>query len=146
MQTLYTYSYNPSIAVGTRTTGTNWRMAYQQPIKLYKGAPNTIRLVVYNNAQKVVDLSNYDVQISIIDLETKERYVTINGQINEPTSGIVTFVFTNEDLSNLDNRFYHIVAKLTDPEDGSSIANSEILYIDDNYGAYTPLQIEDIYF
>ena len=71
MQTIYTYSYNPAIIVGTRTTGTNWRMAYQQPFKLYKGMPNVVRLVVYNNAQKVVDLTYYQVQLQLVDLESK---------------------------------------------------------------------------
>ena len=143
MQTIYTFSYNPVIATGTATTATNWRMAYQQPIMLYKGTGNIIRLVVYNNAQQVVDLTAYDVQVQIVDRETKEHFGNKTAVVTAPTSGVSTITFTSEDLSNLDNRFYHIIARLVDPDDGSSVLSSEILYLDDNYGAFTPVTVEN---
>ena len=143
MQTIYAYSYNPSIATGTNTTKTVWRMAYQQPILLYKGTANTIKLIVFNNAQKVVDLTNYDVQVQIVDKDTQEHYVTRTATISSPTTGIAQITFTEPDLRNLQHRFYHIIARLMPPNDGSTVINGEILYLDDNYGAFTPVTIED---
>ena len=143
MQTLYTFSYNPTIATGTASTATNWRMAYQQPLLFYKGTSNVLRLVVYNNAQQVVDLTNYDVQVQIVDKETRQHFVTKTATITTPTTGISTITFTSSDLENLNNRFYHLIARLVDPDDGSSIVDSEILYIDDNYGAFSPITLED---
>ena len=143
MQTIYAFSYNPVIATGTNTTGTNWRMAYQQPIMLYKGTSNLFRLVVFSVKQKVVDLTNYGVQVQIVDKETKEHFVTKTATITTPTSGVATIEFTEEDLRNLQHRFYHLIAKLIDPDDGSSVSSGEILYLDDNYGAFTPITIED---
>ena len=118
-------------------------MAYQQPIMLYKGTANTIKIVVFNSKQKVVDLTEYDVQIQIVDRETQEHFITKTGTIDTPTSGVATITFTESDLRDLDNRFYHIIARLTDPADESSIVGNEILYLDDNYGAFTPVTIEN---
>lgn len=143
MQTLYTFSYNPTIATGTATTATNWRMAYQQPLLFYKGTSNVLRLVVYNNNQDVVDLTNYDVQVQIVDKETRQHFVTKTATVTTPTSGISTITFTSSDLENLNNRFYHLIARLVDPDDGSSLVDTEILYIDDNFGAFTPITLED---
>lgn len=143
MQTIYAYSYNPAIATGTNTTGTNWRMAYQQPIMLYKGTANTIRLVVFATNQRVVDLTNYDVQVQIVDRETEEHLITRTATIAAPTSGVASITFTEADLRGLQNRFYHVIARLVDPDDGSSLSAGEILYLDDNYGAFTPVTIEN---
>ncbi len=143
MQTIYAFSYTPAIATGTNSTNTVWRMAYQQPIMLYKGTANTIKIVVFNSKQKVVDLTEYDVQIQIVDRETQEHFITKTGTIASPTSGVATITFTESDLRGLDNRFYHIIARLTDPADESSIVGNEILYLDDNYGAFTPVTIEN---
>ena len=143
MQTIYAFSYNPVIATGTNTTGTNWRMAYQQPIMLYKGTTNQFRLVVFSVNQKVVDLSNYDIQVQLVDKETQEHFVTKTASITTPTSGVATVTFTEQDLRNLQHRFYHLIARLVDPDDGSTITSSEILYLDDNYGAFTPVTIEN---
>jgi len=143
MQTIYAYSYNPAIATGTNTTGTNWRMAYQQPIMLYKGTANTIRIVVFATNQRVVNLTNYDVQIQIVDRETEEHLVTRTATITAPTSGVASVTFTEADLRGLQNRFYHVIARLIDPDDGSSLSAGEILYLDDNYGAFTPVTVEN---
>jgi hypothetical protein len=143
MQTLYTFSYTPAVATGSNTTGTNWRMAYQQPIMLYKGTANTIKIVVFATTQRVVNLTNYNVQIQIVDKETEEHYVTRTATITAPTTGVASVTFTEADLRNLENRFYHIIARLIQPGDGSSVTTSEILYLDDNYGAFAPVIIEN---
>ena len=143
MQTIYAFSYTPAIATGTNSTNTVWRMTYQQPIMLYKGTANTIKVVVFNTKQKVVNLAEYDVQVQLVDRETQEHFVTKIGTIATPASGVATITFDEQDLRGLDNRFYHIIARLTDRGDGSSIVGNEILYLDDNYGAFTPVTIEN---
>jgi hypothetical protein len=143
MQTIYAYSYNPTIATGTNTTGTNWRMAYQQPIMLYKGTSNAVRLVVFNVNQKIVNLTGYNVQVQLVDRETQEHFVTKLAVVSAPTSGVATITFNESDLRNLEHRFYHLIARLVNPEDGSSITASEILYLDDNYGAFTTVTVEN---
>ena len=143
MQTIYAFSYNPAIATGTNTTGTNWRMAYQQPIMLYKGIINTIRIVVFASNQHVVNLTNYSVQLQLVDKETKEHFVTLSATVTTPASGVASFTFMPSDLENLKHRFYHVIARLADPEDGSTLTSGEILYIDDNYGTFTPVILED---
>lgn len=142
MQTIYAFSYNPAIATGTNTTGTNWRMAYQQSIMLYKGTANTIKIVVFATNQRVVNLTNYNVQIQIVDKETEEHFVTKLANITAPTSGVASITLTEQDLRNLQHRFYHIIARLL-TDDGSSINAGEILYLDDNYGVFTPVTIEN---
>ena len=118
-------------------------MAYQQPIMLYKGTANTIKIVVFNSKQKVVDLTGYEVQVQLVDRETQEHFVTKTGVVDTPASGIASIHFTEADLRGLENRFYHIIARLTGISDGSSIIDGEILYLDDNYGAFTPVTIEN---
>jgi hypothetical protein len=142
MQTIYAFSYNPAIATGTNTTGTNWRMAYRPPIMLYKGINNTFRIVVFSVTQKVVNLTNYGIQVQLVDKETKEHIVTKNAVITTPVSGVASVTFTDIELENLEKRFYHLVANLMDPDDGSSIASQEILYLDDNYGAFSTVIVE----
>lgn len=143
MQTIYAISYNTGIATGTNSTGTNWRMAYQQPIMLYKGTVNTIKIVVFAPNQHVVDLTNYDIQLQLIDKETKEHFITLIADVTTPTSGVASFTFMPGDLENLEHRFYHVIARLIDPDDGSTLTAGEILYLDDNYGAFTPVVVED---
>ena len=143
MQTIYAISYNTGIATGTNTTGTNWRMAYQQPIMLYKGTVNTIKIVVFAPNQHVVDLTNYDIQLQLVDKETKEHFITLIADVATPTSGVASFTFMPEDLEKLEHRFYHVIARLIDPDDGSTLSAGEILYLDDNYGAFTPVVVED---
>lgn len=143
MQTIYAISYNTGIATGTNTTGTNWRMAYQQPLMLYKGTVNTIKIVVFAPNQHVVDLTDYEVQLQLVDRETKEHFVTVTATVTTPTSGVGSFTFNPDDLENLKHRFYHVIARLTDPGDGSTLTTGEILYLDDNYGAFTPVVLED---
>ena len=142
MQTIYAFSYNPVISTGTNTTNTVWRMAYQQPIQLYKGTANNIKIVVFNDKQKVVDLTDYDVQVQIVDRETQEHFVTRTATVSAPTTGVARIEFTEADLRNLQHRFYHIIARLMPPADGSTVTDGEILYLDDNYGAFTPVTIE----
>lgn len=143
MQTIYTFSYNPAIATGTKTIGTQWRMAYQAPINLYKGIPNTIKIVIFTSNQKVVDLSDYDVQVQIVDKETETHLVTRTAENTTPETGIVTVTFTEQDLRYLNHRFYHLIARLIPVGDDSTITEGEILYLDDNYGVFTPLVIEN---
>lgn len=143
MQTIYTYSYNPTIATGTNTTATVWRMAYQQPIMLYKGADNYVKLAVFNNNQKVVDLTNYDIQVKIVDRERQVTHITKNAIVAAPTTGVATVKFSATELAGLDHRFYHLMVGLTGVLDDSTIPVSDILYIDDNYGAFTPVTLED---
>lgn len=140
MQTIYAFSNVPGIATGS--SGTIWRMAYQSSIQLYKGTANTIRLVVFNDAQKVVDLSNYDLEVQIVDKEAKTHLITMIASIPDPATGVAEITFSAADLAVLDNQFYHLIARLVDPEDGSSYANAEILYLDDNFGVFLPVQIE----
>lgn len=142
MQTIYAFSYTPGIATGTASAGTVWRMAYQQSLQLYKGITNTIRLVIYNNNQKVVDLSDYDIEVQIVDRESKTHLLTITASVDDPESGIAEVTFTDEDTAGLDHRFYHMIARLIDPDDGSSYTNAEILYLDDNHGVFLPVQLE----
>lgn len=143
MQTIYTFSYTPGIATGTNKIGTNWRMAYQQPITLYKGTTNTIKIVVFASNQHVVDLTNFDVQIQVVDKESQEHFITKTADITEPLSGIATISFTEDELMYLQQRFYHIIARLVTPNDDSSLMVSEILYLNDNYGAFAPLTVEN---
>lgn len=143
MQTIYTYSYNPAIATGTNTTGTVWRMGYQQPIELYKGTSNQIKIVVFNSNQKVLNLSGYNIEVQIVDTANKTYHVTKLATIDNPINGVGLVTFTEADLANLDARFYDIVARLVDVPDYSTVLDTQILYLDDNFGAFTPVKILD---
>jgi hypothetical protein len=145
MQTIYAFSYNHGIATGTNSTGTNWRMAYQQPVMLYKGTTNFVKIIVFSPSQQVVNISNYEIEVQLIDKESKVSLLTKTVIDTVPEGGVGTIEFTENDLETLDGRFYHIVARLTGPNDGSSIVRQEILYIDDNYGAHTPVIVEDVW-
>ncbi len=138
MQTIYAFGYNPALATGTNTTGTNWRMAYRQPLMLYKGADNVFRIVVFSVTQKVVDLTNYMVQVQLVDKEEKTEVGSFTATIDTPTNGVATVTITSNDLDELQNRFYHITAKLINDD-----AETEILYLDDNYGAFLPVTLDD---
>lgn len=143
MQTLYAYSYNPAIVTGTNTTGTVWRMAYQSPFHLYKGTSNTIKVVVFNDNQKVVDLTHYVLEVQIVDRSTNHKLITKFATVTAPTSGVASVTFTSSDLSVLDQRFYSLCARLFTQDDGSTLVTQEILYIDDNFTAFTPVLLED---
>ena len=138
MQTIYAFGYNPALATGTNTTGTNWRMAYRQPLMLYKGVDNVFRIVVFSVTQQVVNLTNYMVQVQLVDKEAKEEIASITATIDNPINGVATVTITSNILDDLQNRFYHVTAKLINDD-----AETEILYLDDNYGAFLPVTMDD---
>jgi hypothetical protein len=118
------------------------RIVYAKTIKVYQGIDNPIHIVTKNQEQKPVNLTGYTMQIEIQDPQNEitvaayaVSFVTIN-------KGLGTFTIPKETVNALDQRHYHLTARLT-----NSTTNAENpLYIDDNYSVAVPLQVLSAYY
>lgn len=145
MITVKAYLY-PNIAevqvFDTSIFTTRNRQVYSRTIKVYQGIDNPIQVVVKNQDQKSVDLSDYTVVASIQDPTNQEKiqdYVVTWANV---TQGKGSFTISKATLDSLEQRFYKLTFKTI------TISNSteKPLYIDDNYGVPLDLQVLPAYY
>lgn len=94
----YLYPNRISVIANLAPYTTEWRIVYQRTVKLYQGLDNTIEFDFKNAQQRRIDISNYQIQIIILD-ELKREIFT-GSIIPNTVKGIGTvtipaYVFTN---------------------------------------------------
>ena len=135
---LYPNSVEVQIMDPTIFTTRN-RVVYSRPIKVYQGIDNPIQVILRNQDQKKVDISNgvsntvpaYYVEAAIQDPVNKLTVVKYDVDFTDYTSGNGTFIIEKAIIDNLEQRTY----KLTFSIENINTGAKKPLYIDDNYGA-----------
>jgi hypothetical protein len=111
---------------------------YSRPIKVYQGIDNPIQVILKNQDQKKVDISNgvsttvpaYYVEAAIQDPVNKLTVVKYDVDFTDYTSGNGTFTIEKTVLDNLEQRLYKLTFSIENVDTGAK----KPLYIDDNYG------------
>lgn len=139
MQTVKAYLYSVILEVQIPDPGlfnVRKRVVYARPIKVYQGVDNPVQIIVSNQDNKPYDLTGYSL---ILDIQDNENQVTLHSyevDFTDIAKGRGHVVFDRATLDSLDRRFYKITLKKINIE----TAQSEPVYIDDNYGV--PLDLE----
>jgi hypothetical protein len=145
MITIKTYLY-PNVAQvqffqpGIFTTRN--RVVYSRPIKVYQGIDNPIQVTIKNQDQKSIDLTGYEVHAIIQDPTNKVYIVNYGVQFADITNGLGNFIILQDDLAQLDQRFYKLTFKSLRISDNAE----NPLYIDDNYGVPLDLEVLPAYY
>lgn len=118
------------------------RIVYARTIKIYQGIDNPIHVVTKNQDQKPVDLTGYVMTVEIQDPENQLTVASYAVDFVTIDKGLGTFLIPRETVNALDQRHYHLTARLV-----NSTTNAENpLYIDDNYSVAVPLQVLSAYY
>ena len=139
MQTLKAYLYPIIIKVQIPSENiftTRNRIVYAHPIKVYQGIDNPIQLLVLNQDNKSIDLTNNQIWVSVQDTTTGTIVAELQVEWINVTKGQGQITLTKTALSSLDNRYY----KLTIKKVNTLTNKSTPAYIDANYGV--PLDLE----
>ena len=111
---------------------------YSRPIKVYQGIDNPIQVILKNQDQKKVDISNgvsptvpdYYVEAAIQDPVNKLTVVKYDVNFTDYTSGNGTFTIEKAVIDDLEQRLYKLTFSIENINSGAK----KPLYIDDNYG------------
>jgi hypothetical protein len=139
MQTLKAYLYPIIIKVQFPTEDiftTRNKIVYAHPIKVYQGIDNPIQLLLLNQDNKSVDLTNSQVWVNVQDSTTNTVVTELQVEWINITKGQGQIVLNKATLDGLDNRYYKLTIKKI-----NTITNESVpAYIDANYGV--PLDLE----
>ena len=140
MTTITSYLYEQKIQVTTTdvTVGNTMSMFYTQPIKVYRGIDNPVRVNFVNRDQKKVNLADKTVTFVMIDKDTNKTLKTRSVEKINTRDGIVELTLRDVDLYNLDAKFYTYAFKVENGE-----GRTQIGYSDDNYGAGGVLELKE---
>jgi hypothetical protein len=124
------------------------RQVYSRTIKVYQGIDNPVQVIIRNQDQKTVDLSDgagspaYTVVASIQDPTNQEKIQDYTVTWANVAQGKGNFTIAQGILDNLEQRFYKLTFKTI------TISNSSVrpLYIDDNYGVPLDMQVLPAYY
>jgi hypothetical protein len=118
------------------------RIVYSRTIKIYQGIDNPIHIVTKNQDQKPVDLTGHLMQVEIQDPKNQITVAAYSVDFVTIDKGLGTFTIPKDTVNALDQRHYHLTARLT-----NSTTNAvNPLYIDDNYSVAVPLQVLSAYY
>lgn len=106
------------------------RTVYSHPIKVYQGIDNPIQVIIRNQDQKKVDLSDYYVEAQVQDPVNQLTVAAYDVNFVDATTGRGTFTIEKTVIDDLEQRLY----KLTFSLENKDTAAKQPLYIDDNYG------------
>jgi len=140
MQTIKAYLYPNVIEVqflDSNIFTVRNRVVYSRPIKIYQGIDNPLQVIIRNQDQKPVNVSDYLVQLDIQDPLAKGSMESLAVTITNAAKGQGTVTIPRDVVNSLDQRFYKLTIKLITT--GTNLERP--VYIDDNYGATLDLEV-----
>lgn len=114
------------------------RVVYSRPIKVYQGIDNPIQVILKNQDQKKVDISNgvsptvpaYYVEAAIQDPVNKLTVAKYDVDFTDYTTGQGNFIIEKTVIDGLEQRLYKLTFSIENVDTGIK----RPVYIDDNYG------------
>lgn len=111
-------------------------IVYAHPIKVYQGIDNPIQILLLNQDNKPIDLTDNEVWVNIQDPINKITVATYQVSWNDISKGHGSIILDQATLSNLDQRFYKLTIRKI-----NILTNAVVpAYVDANYGV--PLDVE----
>lgn len=145
MQAVKTYLYPNRIEVQILDTSIyhlRKRTVYSRTIKIYKGVDNPIQIVVNNQDNKPVPLTNLSVRVDVQDPLNEVSVYNTTVTITDSSKGLGIFTLDKSLVDQLDQRRYKLTFKTT------NLSNSaeQPMYSDDNYGVPIELEVLPAYY
>ena len=101
------YSYFPAVEVqlvGDFNVRTRNRQVYSANIKVYRNTDNPIRLLVKNQDQKPVDITNLNILVDLVDNSNHQTVASYNATKVNSVKGICEVLIAKGDIDPLENR------------------------------------------
>jgi hypothetical protein len=136
MQTIKTYFENKEPRIRAQIVGFDnigWNqetIVYSNPLTIFSGVNNPIKIQCLNSDQKRVDVSNVSIQAGLFEPNTENELVTQTAANIDSANGIVEVFYTANDLAGLDFGYYEIALRAID-----SGGNVFPIYINDHSGS-----------
>ena len=118
------------------------RVVYARPVTVYQGIDNPMQVVVKNQDQKAVDVTNYTMVAEIQDPNNKVAVATYPLTWVDALTGRGSFVLDKATVNGLEQRFYKLTFKTV-----NTVTNIEQpIYVDDNYSVPLDLKVLPAYY
>ena len=143
MQTINVYAYFPVVNVqlaGDFNVRTRNRQVYSPNIKLYRNTDNPVRLLVKNQDQKPIDITNFDILVDLVDFENQQTVASYNATKINNLKGICEVLVAKGDIDPLENRYFYLMVRKS-----YNGADPQVAYVDDNYSVQLPVEIHGAY-
>jgi len=147
MQLNPVYLYPNRIAAYTSSSWTTerFRQVYTRNIKIYRSTDNQLEFQVKNGDQKASNILGTTIVFNLFNHETQSLLLTRDCETLSNVSGNVRVVLTEKDLLELDPGLYSysLVQEVreVDVDDSYTILSKKPLYIDEQFGAISTLEI-----
>lgn len=103
---------------------------YSNPIVIYTGVNNPIKITCLNSDQKKIDVSNVSIQFGLFEPNTENELVSIIASPIDTANGVVQATLTSSDLAPFDVGDYEIALSALD-----NTGNVYPVYINDFFGS-----------
>ena len=148
MQLISVYLYPNKIDVFTNTLAAwqpeRYRRVYNRNLKIHRGVDNRIDLQVRNSDQKTQDITGSYLVFNLVNRESKELILQKDCVIQSVSGGKAYVILYNSELRDIEPGFYqYSVNTETRTLNGNTHVTTarSSLYIDSQYGAFSPLEI-----
>ncbi len=117
------------------------RVVYARPVTVYQGIDNPMQVVVKNQDQKAVDVTNYSMVAEIQDPNNKVAVATYALTWVDALTGRGAFTLDKATVNSLEQRFYKLTFKTV-----NTVTHVEQpIYVDDNYSVPLDLKVLPAY-
>jgi hypothetical protein len=146
MQLIPVYLYPNKITAYFNSSWTNerFRKVYNRNLKIFRSTDNKIDLQIKNGDQKSVNIVNRSLVFNLFSQDSNKLLLSKDCEIIS-TNGRAEVIIKQKDLNDLDEGFYNysLVLEQRDFADDESytILTSYPLYIDEQYGAVSVLEV-----
>ena len=148
MQLISVYLYPNKIDVFTNTLAAwqpeRYRRVYNRNLKIHRGVDNRIDLQVRNSDQKAQAVTNLYLVFNLVNRESKELILQKDCVIQNVLEGKAYVILSNTELAEIESGFYQysIVSETRELNgDTHTVSARTPLYIDSQYGAFSPIEI-----
>ena len=148
MQLISVYLYPNKIDVFTNTLAAwqpeRYRRVYNRNLKIHRGVDNRIDLQVRNSDQKAQAVTGVYLVFNLVNRESKELILQKDCVIQSASGGKAYVILSNTELAGIEPGFYqYSVVSETRVLNGAThtVSAKTPLYIDSQYGAFSPLEI-----
>jgi hypothetical protein len=136
MQTVKAYFENKNIRIRAQVVGfdstapTLETFMYSNPLSIYSGVNNPIKIQCLNSDQKRINVSNVSIQCGLFEPNTENELLTITALPVDTANGVVEIIMTPADLAPLQFGDYEIAVTAVD-----NGGNVYPIYINDFFGS-----------
>ena len=142
---IQTYLYSNKVVaqiVDPTIFTTRNRVVYSRPVTVYQGIDNPMQVLVKNQDQKYVDVTNYTMVVEIQDPSNKVAVATFPITWGNVTLGQGNFVLDKNTVNSLEQRYYKLTFRTV-----NTVTNAEQpIYVDPDYGVPIDLKVLPAYY